>query len=834
MPDTSSVDPKFGSADLAAQNVTTQIPNSGIGGTLDDPFWRVSDIVGTRWNKVFPYQLLIIKKNGSEYDARDDQKFTLPIPPTDLTISTPFAITTVPTLGGIVEEHNAAPLRTITIRGTTGVNPLKNSAPQSQRLSIPDAIFAGTLNAARAAASQGLTAIKGPTTTPNVIPDGDFAGAPGQITGYYQFQLLRKFFEAYITLKKSAAGRDFRLAFAIWKDPAVYLVTPVVFDVIRNGTSPFEYTYNIQFRAWKRIRIGGSQTTPFPRNPTVRDPNALAQALNRLEAARRAVQKSKDAIRAVRADVDASLFQPLRGVVLFIKDVLGVPITIADLPANIARDMKEPILEAVGLDTFPAAIGKSFTDIGPNVRREFATLLQQIRDLSVITGKAQTGTAQQVNAQQDISGASAPNKVFNNPDDSFGFFSLIQVGLLNIPPTTTRAISTERARVQKFTRKDFENQRDGFQSVLDDFTDFVGAGHPTYTKTFNRPTVITTRTPTSDDFDVIFNLNQIILETNRLAASGTVDDRNFLSALDFIAGLATKSGIAFKVPTSKFSVPMPYQYTLEQLSARYLGTPDRWHEIAALNGLRAPYIDEIGFDLALIANGNGSQVVVSVATNLFVGQGVYISSTATPRERRRITGIEKVNDSYFVVSLDGTPNLDRYTVLASAVIHAFLPDTVNSQMQVFIPSDEQPSENDFKAKSIPGVDELDDLVRIGGIDLLLTPLGDLVITPDGDTRLAVGMTNIIQQARLAIATPRGSLLHHPEFGIGIIIGTSIADLSAQDLFDSTKKLFANNPTFTGVQSASVLLNGPVARIALTVGIAGTNRNLPLTFDINRF
>ena len=56
--------------------------------------------------------------------------------------------------------------------------------------------------------------------------------------------------------------------------------------------------------------------------------------------------------------------------------------------------------------------------------------------------------------------------------------------------------------------------------------------------------------------------------------------------IEAVAGLARASGIAFTVPTSKFAVPFPYGMTLEMLAAQYLGSRDRWMEIAALNGLR--------------------------------------------------------------------------------------------------------------------------------------------------------------------------------------------------------------------------------------------------------
>jgi hypothetical protein len=306
-----------------------------------------------------------------------------------------------------------------------------------------------------------------------------------------------------------------------------------------------------------------------------------------------------------------------------------------------------------------------------------------------------------------------------------------------------------------------------------------------------------------------------------------------ITTVDAVAGMASSAGIAFTVPASKFAVPFPYGMTLEQLAGQYLGDPNRWHEIVALNGLRTPYVDEIGFSLPLLVNGNGNQVSVSNADNLFIGQQVTISSTNTTRSTRRITSISRISSSNYVITVDGEDDLARFSALASASLHTFLPDTVNSQQLIYIPSESTPEDDGFRTKSIPGVDQFDQLIAAGGVDLLLTQNGDLAITPDGDCRLAVGMTNIIQQIRTAIGTPRGSLLHHPDYGLGLTPGVSTADLDAKTMLSSLQEMFRADKTFSGVSGVAISKMGPVVRVAMSVGIAGTNQTIPLTVDIRR-
>jgi hypothetical protein len=161
-----------------------------------------------------------------------------------------------------------------------------------------------------------------------------------------------------------------------------------------------------------------------------------------------------------------------------------------------------------------------------------------------------------------------------------------------------------------------------------------------------------------------------------------------------------------------------------------------------------------------------------------------------------------------------------------------LPNTVNSQQSIYIPSTEPADDTDFQHKAIPGVDYFDPLIRTGGVDLLVDSNGDLVLTEDGDTKLAVGLNNIIQKVRLALNTPKGSLLHHPDYGLPAIFGASTAEVSAQDIADAVRNLFKDDPTFTAVEAVSVIKQGPVAAVTASLAIAGSNAVIPVTVTID--
>jgi hypothetical protein len=394
-------------------------------------------------------------------------------------------------------------------------------------------------------------------------------------------------------------------------------------------------------------------------------------------------------------------------------------------------------------------------------------------------------------------------------------------------------IAAERARIRNLTRLDFEQRRDAIAKTAVVFSNAIGLGHPTINATYGvaAPASSSIDNPTDEDFDVIYALNTLVIELNRFVITSEVDPNSKIDTLAYTAGLASRSGIAFQIPRSKYAVPFPYGSTLEMLSMRYLGDPNRWHEIAALNGLQTPFVDEVGFELPLATNGAGNRIMLNTASQLFVGQPVWLSSTATTRERRRITKIDRLTSAMVMVTVDGAANLERFTTIARAILHGFQPNTVNSQQVVFIPSSTEPTTQNIKTRAVVGVDAFDQLISVGGIDLLLTPTNDLVITSDGDSRWSVGLTNITQQVRLALSVRQGALNQHPSWGFPLSVGESVADIQAVDLVRRAQAMFEGNPTFTGVVAAKIDILGPVARLGLGVSISGTSQVIPVSAEV---
>ncbi len=813
--------------------------------SVQDPFFSTNQVINKEsWNKSYPYRLVVYKRSddgsyalAKHSDLSDSQssgnapaQFTLPIPPENLSVSTPFAINTSVTLGGIVEEHNGIPIRMIQFSGTTGVFPLRDSPGVGG-----NGAFGGILGVGSAIQNLGKK--------PLILTAQEQTSGDGvEMSGYFQFRLLQRFLESYALAKKTGKGRSLILAFQMIKDQAVYLVTPITFDLTRNAGSPWEYNYSIALKAWKRIDIdnlGMNVTSPFENPGSIMD--ILNKGLAMVRSARKVLNALSSTIRSVPGDMEHSIFEPARQAALFCKDGLGVGLAFSDLPTSIARSARNSVIEFATTKQSANNFSSKFDKDGQEAFRFFKDLQKIAIANGFIDGGFSSNNGRQTTSPRPKSNELASETITSGASGSStaseyfatgngmpqGALDAISPGLLNVPPEIIKAIGQERNNIRLLRRADFERFRDGAIKFADDFADSVGLNDTVYDEVYNRTSKKQNRIATDDDFDILFALNELATAFDILSTSGRVD-RFKIDSIQYIAGLARRSGIAFTEPASKFLIPFQYGATLENLATKYLGNPDRWIEIAALNGLKEPYIDEEGFSIPLTTNGNGNTFFLANARNLYVNQPVSLESLTKNKTYRILKRIDKFTETQYMITVDGENDLGDYIVTDKATLHAFLPDTVNSQMSIYIPSSVGIDEADFELKAIPGVDELDPLFRVGGADLLIDKHGDLVVTENGDLKLAVGLNNIIQKAQIRVNIKKGTLNGHPGVGLPAEIGASVADINAQDILESMQGLFSDDPAFESVSAVSIQLSGPALSLDARLNIAGVSQQVPIS------
>lgn len=814
-------------------------------------FWVPVLIDDKRWNQLFPYRLLVVDASTNQivggqsgnptvkivsnegntiinFEPLGQQwVFRLPITPQQLSITDQYAINTSATLRGIIEEHSGLKFKMIQASGTMGVWPYKSSVtspPGSP--SIVQSLFGGTIEAAGNIASQFSrvinTATSGhPANKPKTkSPIETEAGVTS--TGYYHAMALQQFIEQYAEAKKDPNNASWRLVLDIPKQNQAFVVTPMQYQWQQNIQKPTEILYSMQLKAWRRIFLTEGVTSVTP-SITSLSPGVLQRILNTISEARKLTSSVIDLIGAVRSDVEKPL-DVLRQTSLFVKDLAGAIVTACDLPFQIQRDYASSIKESLRILSNTISITSS--DSG--VKSALAAIHFQFAPTEGLSFAAvangQLGRTASIAQSIDPS-----NNVFRQPERNFTLLDQVPLHSISINSAQQAQVDQVIADSRTITVDDLKTFRAVIQDLALQLSNNFGAGDAYYSQLYNRPTPSTRLTPmTLDEYELLKALYDVIQSYDIMTATTAIDDAQKQSNMEYVAGLANDAGIQFGIPNSKILAPVPFGLTVEQIASRYLNDPQRWLEIVTLNNLRDPYIDENGFQRILLSNASGRQITISNVEDMFVGQRIVLKSTTQSPTARRILNIDRLSDTSFLLSLDGEQNLDTFVVADNAYLQAYLPGTTNSQQKIFIPSDlAVPNDPNIL---IPSSVASDPLVGLSKVDWLLTDSGDIATNSFGDFRLSAGITNLTQALKLKIATPKGSLLMHPEYGLGIRAGIMSSDIDIQDIYNSINRLVESDPRFRGLASLQVNLDGPTLTISMGVNIAGQSGVFPITFE----
>ena len=687
-------------------------------------------------------------------------------------------------------------------------------------------MFAGTLQAAQNVANQFTRTINSitsnhPASKPSVINPNDNAQYPKESTGYYQCLLLDQFLEQYAEAKRNPENRNWRLVLQIAKENQAFAVTPIQFTYSKTAESPNEYKFNLQLKAWKRIKLEdiGAAKISAPKINT----NVLQRALNAIQEARRLLSASINLIKAVRSDFQTPL-NALRQTALFVKDTAGLTSAIVDLPSQIINDYKSSIKESFDL------IGSAGSEIAQNAAAigKIKQVQNQSRSREGVSDSAvssgQLGQAAQTSSKTDPS-----NSIFEKPEENFEIFNSLTLDQVKFTPAQQDAIDAEIELARLITVDDLRKNRAVILELALQISNAFGAGNEFFSQVYSRPAPYArVQEMTIDEFVILRALYDSVQAFDLLTATQDLDDQRVSSAYEFVGNLAEDADFTFIDSQAKMMVPVPFGLNIEQIAARYLGDPDRWLEIATINALKEPYIDEDGFFRPLLSNADGRQFNISSKENLYIGQKIILSSLTQPQEARRIINIEKISDSNYLITADGLDNLSVYTTANSAKMQAFLPGTVNSQNQIFIPA-EGAAPDDVRTRPVSAFKN-DPLVGLSKVDILLTENGDIAVNNYGDFRLAGGLTNIIQALKMKFSVNPGRLLKHLEYGAGIEHGVSSADVNSQDIVETIRTSIQEDERFDQIERLEIVLNGPTLTINLAVSLANGQGIVPISFN----
>ncbi len=412
-------------------------------------------------------------------------------------------------------------------------------------------------------------------------------------------------------------------------------------------------------------------------------------------------------------------------------------------------------------------------------------------------------------------------------------------------------IQREIDRINLYTKNDFVLARKKIREYRDRLADYIGLKDDDYNKVYNRSSISQQVNATVVDLNYLLQAQKMIKTIDFLLANLYSVD---LAVDPFAIARANANNPEINIGqySSGRLVRLNYGESLQSLAERYLGDPDKWIDIAIANGLKPPYIDEVGQSIPLLSNGNGNFINLAETDingnlnidKLYINQPVFLSSsTQVLPDQRSIVNITQVPVSgEIIIELDGPANLDIYKTADNAAIRVFAPNTINSSFYILIPSTEEIPED--RKNEVPWfLSKSSEDEKKAGIDLAIDPQGDLIFTPNSDVKLSYGLENAIQAMKLKLTVELGSLHKHPDFGFPNFLGekTSSFLLVREKIRETLERQISKDPRFDYIETMSIEFmrdkNNPeksvnAISISLSVKLAGGNTVIPISFSVN--
>jgi hypothetical protein len=442
---------------------------------------------------------------------------------------------------------------------------------------------------------------------------------------------------------------------------------------------------------------------------------------------------------------------------------------------------------------------------------------------------------------------------FDNSDILFKFYTIFDSTLINGINTTyeeDQIIDNKTNRVTSFTRGSFIEIRGLLEAERDAIADRASATDEDYNRVFQRSAQTARVDIGNKDINKMHELNETIKAINFILANSFALDTSTVDPFALARANANNPAIEIDSYSSGTLVKMNYGEDLQALAGRTLGDPDRWIDIAIANGLKPPYIDEVGEKIPLISNASGNQINIAGldASNelnidkLSVGQIVLLQSDVESfPEQRNILNIREVPVSgELIIELDGEPDLDRYKIAEDAHIRIFKQSTTNSSFYILIPSTQQ-LDDELEGDTPWFLRASDVTEKRQKVDLALDDNGEINFDGTADFQLSYGLANSVQAVKLKLLTEAGELRRHPEYGLVPLSGNinQGIDEVRETLIASITENISADERFSRIDQLDVVYgstlnasNAVTMSVNLVVVLAGSGQLVPITFSVN--
>jgi hypothetical protein len=490
-----------------------------------------------------------------------------------------------------------------------------------------------------------------------------------------------------------------------------------------------------------------------------------------------------------------------------------------------------------------------FRDNWEFLKQEYINLIESYSDPQLLKTHIETFTEFVASQRNSISSRNP----FDNDAIISRFYAIFDNTLISSVSLSyeEQKILDEKIRtIQQYTRGNFLEMREQLQEERDRLADKVSSTDEDYNRVFNRSAQAARVNITNKDLNKMYEIQEAIKAVDFVLANSFSLESSFIDPFALARSNANNPDIDIQTYFSGALAKLNYGEDLQALAGRTLDDPNKWIDIAITNGLKPPYIDEVGEKIPLISNASANQVNIAGvdASNqlnvdkLYVGQILLLQSdTQTFPEQRTVQNVKQVPVSgEIILELSGDSDLERYKLSENAYIRVYKPNTTNSSFFIMIPSD-TPLEDDV-TNDIPWfLQGSDGTEKRQKVDLTIGEDGDLVFNSTGDLQLSYGLNNAIQAVRLKMSVEAGELRRHPDYGLPNVSGVKNSDFETtrEVLIDSITALIAADERFSNIENLDVEYNRVTDEFAassvnvnLVVRLSGSGQLLPITFSIN--